>query len=54
MNILLQAETFIPSFLSNEEILVNELSTNERIALLIGFILLFVLVVYLTYRAVHK
>ena len=53
MNILLQAETFIPSFLSNE-ILVNKLSTNERIILLIGFILLFILIVYLTYRAAHE
>lgn len=53
MNILLQAETFIPSFLSDET-LVNELSTNERIAILVGFILLFILIIYLTYRAVHK
>ena len=53
MNILLQAETFIPSFLSDET-LVNKLSTNKRIAVLIGFILLFILIVYLTYRAVHE
>lgn len=53
MNILLQAETFIPSFLSDETS-VNELSTNERIAILIGFILLFILAIYLTYRAVCK
>lgn len=53
MNTLLQAETFIPSFLSDET-LVSELSTNERIAVLIGFILLFALIVYLTYRAVHE
>lgn len=53
MNILLQAETFIPSFMSDET-LVNELSTNERIAILVGFILLFILIIYLTYRAVHK
>ena len=53
MNILLQAETFIPSFLSDET-LVNELSTNERIAVLVGFILLFILIVYLTYKAVRE
>ena len=53
MNILLQAETFIPSFMSDETS-VNELSTNERIAILIGFILLCILTVYLIYRAVRK
>lgn len=53
MNILLQTETFIPSFLSDET-LVTELSTNERLVVLIGFILLFILAVYLTYRAVHE